>query len=155
MKLKIGSTPPPAQVSRPTGQPNAALASGGVPVAAALEDDLLRPFAAALSGAALVIVVRDGCSLPDRRDLLSHRVLRERFFRSAGLPSDPPAFVQLDAGQAELLAAGAARVMALGRTAPADACDPGPLGHALVTFVRDAHQLLTRRTMNWRTPATS
>jgi hypothetical protein len=114
-------------------------------------DDGALASAPPLAGAALVVYVTRACGLPTRRDLLSHRVLRERFFRSAGAEPPAGAFEQAKAPHAELLAAGARRVVAI--DAPAESgmpCDPGPLGDALVRFVRDASELLTRSRVNAR-----
>ncbi len=100
----------------------------------------------AYRGAALVVYVNRACALPVRRDVLSHRVLRERFFRAAGSAPAPGRYEQSDAPQAELAAAGARRILALDAPAePNASCDPAPLAAALARFVRDASQLLGPR----------
>ena len=132
-----------------------ALNAGGTAVALALEDDLTSPFQARLAGAPLVISIPRGCGVPERRDLLSNRVLRERFFEIAGPGESAPAFAQAEAGQADLLAAGALRVVVLDAPVREDGCDPAALGPALVAFVRDAAALLARHGMNSRAIATS
>ena len=110
--------------------------------------------APALAGAALVVYVRRGCSLPQRRDLLSHRVLRERFFRAAN--TAPTEFEQADAPHAAMLAAGAKRVVALdGPALPGGLCEPAAFGDALVRFVSDATQLLARGRTNFAPPPAS
>ena len=127
-----------------------ALAARGAPVAVVLDDGALTS-SPPLAGAALVVYVSRACGLPTRRDLLSHRVLRERFFRSAGVEPPADAFEQARAPHAELLAAGARRVVAIDAPAePGMPCDPGPLGDALVRFVRDASELLARSRVNAR-----
>jgi hypothetical protein len=104
-----------------------------------------RAAASIYAGAELVIYVNRACGLPERRDLLSHRVLRERFFRAASLSSDAASFEETDAPHAEIRAAGAARVLALDAPAgPGGACSPIPLEDALLHFVRDAADLLAR-----------
>ena len=92
--------------------------------------------------AALVVYVNRACGLPERRDLLSHRVLRERFFRAAGAAPEPGMFEQADGPQAELALAGARRVLVLNAPARTESCDPEPLAEALVRFARDADRLL-------------
>ena len=97
------------------------------------------------AGAELVVYVNRACGLPERRDLLSHRVLRERFFRAAALASETASFEETAAPHGEILAAGAARVVALDAPAgPSGACSPTVLEDALVRFVRDAADLLAR-----------
>jgi hypothetical protein len=132
-----------------------ALAASGAPVAVVLDDGALAS-SAPLAGAALVVYVSRACGLPTRRDLLSHRVLRERFVRSAGAEPQAGAFEQARAPHAELLAAGARRVVAIDAPAgPGMPCDPGPLGDVLVRFVRDAAELLARSRVNARAPLAS
>lgn len=132
-----------------------ALAANGPPVAVVLDDGALAS-SPPLAGAALVVYVSRACGVPTRRDLLSHRVLRERFFRSAGVEPEAAAFEQARAPHAELLAAGARRVVAIDAPAePGMPCDPGPLGDVLVRFVRDATELLARSSVNTQAPEAS
>ena len=86
-----------------------ALAANGAPVAVVLDDGAFAS-SPPLAGAALVVYVSRACGVPTRRDLLSHRVLRERFVRSTGAEPAAGAFEQTTAPHAELLAAGARRV---------------------------------------------
>ncbi|MBM4382161.1 MAG: hypothetical protein FJ091_02210 [Deltaproteobacteria bacterium] len=100
---------------------------------------------AALAGTALAVYVPRACALPQRRDLLSHRVLRERFFDFAGAEAGAAGFEQSEAPHEALLAAGARRVVVLDAPrASGAACDPQKFVDALVRFVRDASALLTR-----------
>jgi predicted outer membrane protein len=100
-----------------------------------------------LAGAGLAIYVSRACALPQRRDLLSHRVLRERFFDLAG--GGGAGFEQSRAPHAALQAAGARRVVALDAPpAPGAECDPAAFGDALVRFVSDASELLARGRVN-------
>lgn len=120
-----------------------ALAARGkaVPVAFVAEE-LVPPQALARAEAA--VYVGRACGLPQRRDLLSHRVLRERFFRVAGV--EPIGFEQSDAPHAELHAAGAKRVVALDAPlAGGAACAPAGFGDALLNFVSEVTALLSRR----------
>ena len=119
-----------------------ALAAAGEPVRIALLGDAAD--SPALGGVELAVYVARACSLPERRDLLSHRVLRERFFRAANV--EGVVFEQqLEAPHAALLAAGALRVVALDAPrAPGAACAPAGFGDALVRFVTDATALLKR-----------
>jgi len=132
-----------------------ALIAGGSPVVLAVEDDLAPPFETQLENAPLVISIPRGCGVPERRDLLSHRVLRERFFRIAHGAEGAHVFTQAEAGQRALIAAGALRVVALDAPASDGRCDAAALGPALVAFVRDAVALLTRHGMNSDEIATS
>ncbi|HEU4430745.1 MAG TPA: hypothetical protein VFT98_18435 [Myxococcota bacterium] len=132
-----------------------ALVAGGAPVALALEDDLALPFETQLTNSPLVISIPRGCGIPERRDLLSHRVLRERFFRIARGSEAAPAFVEADAGQRDVIAAGGLRVVALDAPSREGRCDAAALGPALVAFVRDAVSLLARHGMNSDEIATS
>jgi hypothetical protein len=134
-----------------------ALAAGGTPVALALEDDLAPPFQtqAQLAAAQLAISIPRGCGVPERRDLLSHRVLREHFFAISRGADGAPAFAQANAGQRALLAAGALRVVALDAPPREERCDAAALGPPLVAFVRDAARLLERHGMNSGQIATS
>jgi hypothetical protein len=96
-----------------------------------------------IAGAEAVVYLRRACGMPQRRDLLSHRVLRERFFRNANVPA--VVFEQSDAPHAELLAAGAMRVVALDAPlAPGSQCEPGGFGEALLRFVADTTALLSK-----------
>lgn len=96
-----------------------------------------------LAGAEAVVYLRHACGMPERRDLLSHRVLRERFFRNANAPAG--AFEQTDAPHAELLAAGAKRVVALDAPLkPGGQCEPGGFGEALLRFVAETSALLKK-----------
>jgi hypothetical protein len=123
-----------------------ALAARGERVGVALPADEIAA-APPIAGAALAIYVRRACALPQRRDLLSHRVLRERFFRAANLPK--VSFEQVEAPHAALLAAGARRVVALDAPAAAGSpCAPVAFGEALVKFVSDATALLARGRSN-------
>lgn len=107
--------------------------------------DSVAPAPPALSGVAVAVYVPRACALPAQRDLLSHRVLRERFFDLAGAEAGAAGFAQSDAPHAALLAAGARRLVVLDapRTAGAE-CESQKFGDALVRFVRDASALLTR-----------
>jgi hypothetical protein len=110
--------------------------------------------AAPLAGVSLAVYVRHACGMPQRRDLLSHRVLRERFFRAANAPVLE--FEQTDAPHAELLAAGAKRVVALDAFAPpGGACQPALFGDAMLRFVSDATALLARGRSNSAPPPAS
>jgi hypothetical protein len=130
-----------------------ALAASGTPVGVAFAPADLAA-GARLADAELAVYVRRACALPERRDLLSHRVLRERFFRITGESS--LAFEQADAPHDGLLAAGAKRVVALDAPRPPGAaCAPAAFGDALVRFVSDATALLASGRSNTPPPAAS
>jgi hypothetical protein len=119
-----------------------ALAARGEAVGLALVAGELAPDPP-IAGAEAVVYLRRACGVPQRRDLLSHRVLRERFFRAANV--EAVAFEQTDAPHAELLAVGAKRVVALDApVVPGNACGPAGFGDALVRFASEANSLLTR-----------
>jgi hypothetical protein len=129
-----------------------ALAARGEPVAVAFATEELSP-PTALEAAEVAVFVRRGCGLPERRDLLSHRVLRERLLRAAN--AAPAGFEQSDAPHAALRAAGAKRVVAVDApAAPGAACAPA-LGDALVHFVTDTTALLARAGSNSAPPLAS
>jgi hypothetical protein len=132
-----------------------ALAARGEPVGLAWVDGPLAP-APPLAESELAVYVKRGCSVPRQRDLLSHRVLRERFFRAAGPAAGAPMFGQIDAPHAALLAAGAKRVVALdGPRAPDGACEGSAFGDALLRFVTDVTELLARGRANAAAPPAS
>ena len=107
--------------------------------------DARAPASPVLASAAVAIYVPRACALPARRDLLSHRVLRERFFDLAGAEAGSAGFEQSDAPHAALLAAGARRVVVLDAPRANGAeCASQRFGDALVRFVRDVSALLTR-----------
>ncbi len=113
-----------------------------------------EPAPATLAGAEVAVFVRRACALPQRRDLLSHRVLRERFFAAAGVAAGE--FEQAEAPHAALLAAGAKRIVALDAPAPPGTpCAPGAFADALARFVSDATALLARGRSNFDPPAAS
>jgi hypothetical protein len=119
-----------------------ALSAGGGAVGIALVAGELAA-APPIAGAEAVVYLRRACGMPQRRDLLSHRVLRERFFRNANAPA--AAFAQVDAPHAALLAAGAKRVVALDAPLePGSQCEPGGFGEALLRFVLDTTELLKK-----------
>jgi hypothetical protein len=119
-----------------------ALAARGEAVGIALVAGELAP-TPPIAGAEAVVFLRRACGMPQRRDLLSHRVLRERFFRNANVPA--VVFEQSDAPHAELIAAGAKRVVALDAPLePGSQCEPGGFGEALLRFVIDTTALLSR-----------
>ncbi len=130
-----------------------ALSSRGEPVAVVLHDGEVLP-EPALARAELVVYIRHACGLPPRRDLLSHRVLRERFFRAAN--ANAAGFEQAEAPHAALLAAGAKRVVALdGFAASGGECHPAAFGDAMLRFVSEANALLTRGRSNSAPPVAS
>jgi hypothetical protein len=130
-----------------------ALAARGERVAVAFEADGIAP-AAALADAEVAVFVRRGCGLPQHRDLLSHRVLRERLLRAAR--ADPAGFEQSEAPHGALRGVGAKRVVAVDAPAAAGAeCAPDPLGGALVHFVTDTTALLARGRSNSAPPLAS
>jgi len=119
-----------------------ALAARGEAVGIALVAGDLAP-TPPIAGAEAVVFLRRACGMPQRRDLLSDRVLRERFFRHANVLA--VRFEQADAPHAELLAAGAKRVVALDAPLePGSKCEPGGFGEALLRFVIDTTALLSR-----------
>ncbi len=130
-----------------------AAAARGEAVGVALEAGPISP-TSPIANAELVVYVRRACGLPLRRDLLSHRVLRERFFRIATAPA--AGFEHTPAPHVALLAAGAKRVVALDAFAGSgDACHPGAFGDALLRFVSDATALLARGRSNSSAPTAS
>jgi hypothetical protein len=119
-----------------------ALTARGEPVGVAFVVGALAP-APPIAGAEAVVYVRRACGMPQRRDLLSHRVLRERFFRAANV--ELVAFEQTRAPHEALLAAGAMRVVALDAPRAHGAeCVASGFGEALLRFVTDATALLNR-----------
>lgn len=95
------------------------------------------------AAAELVVYVGRACGLPARRDLLSHRVLRERFFQAAGASPPPGAFERAEAPHAELAAEGARRIVAIDAPAGSGVCSASTAGDALARFIRDASALLS------------
>jgi hypothetical protein len=96
-----------------------------------------------VAAADLVVFVGRACGLPQRRDLLSHRVLRERFLRAAVVQPPPGAFEQAEAPHAALTAAGARRVLAVDAPASGGDCSPAATRDALARFLRDADELFS------------
>jgi hypothetical protein len=129
-----------------------ALRARRVPVHVAFAAGEIAPVAP-VAGAGVAVWVRRACGLPQQRDLLSHRVLRERFFRAAGVSKLD--FAQVDAPHDALLAAGAERVVALDGPAAGATCEPGAFGDALARFVSDATALLARGRSNFGPPHSS
>jgi hypothetical protein len=99
---------------------------------------------ARVAAAELVVFVARACGLPGRRDLLSHRVLRERFFEAAGTAPPFGVFELARAPHTELAAAGARRIVAIDAPASGGACSPAAAGDALAKFIRDASALLAQ-----------
>jgi hypothetical protein len=129
------------------------LGARGAPVGVAFAAGETPP-APPLAGAEVAVFVRRACALPQRRDLLSHRVLRDRFFAAAGVAATE--FEQVEAPHAALLAAGAKRVVALDAPAPPGSpCEPAGFAEALAGFVSDADALLARSRSNFEPLAAS